>query len=277
VVVARHGAHLFAPPAPPLVAACWQAAAVVLWPVLGAAVLEKRPAPSPPDESVDVLPLAQEDVECAADLRTALIGRVPDELDQATAARYLVACDGDVDAAQAMHARCAAWRRGYRPPPPAVMAEERRTKKLSLLGKDRLGHPVVLFRGDLHTATRDATPLLVDTLDAAVAMMGPGIVKFTFLLYLPKSTPLDWSSVRSASQILKEAYPERLHRLVIWPTNALTHMLITTAKAFLDPGTARKIVLGKKGHGKRPAVLGELVEPDVLPARFRRAPPGARR
>ena len=133
----------------------------------------------------------------------------------------------------------------------------------------------MLFRGDLHKATRDATPLLVETLDAAVAIMGPGIVKFTFLLYLPKGTPFDWSSARSASKILKEAYPERLHRMVIWPTNAFSHMLMNTAKVFLNPGTARKIILGKKNSGKRPAVLEELVDPRVLPERFRQKTPAS--
>lgn len=121
------------------------------------------------------------------------------------------------------------------------------------VGIDMDGRPVVMWYGSKYGDPKQRT--LVDSLRAVVRCIEDAIARsppggdgmITAIVYIDLGSVFDKNLVQSTCKILSDNYPERLHKVLIYPGTALTQTLWAICKWFLDAKTRQKFVIVPDG------------------------------
>eukprot|EP00639_Heterosigma_akashiwo_P005608 CAMPEP_0194570116 /NCGR_PEP_ID=MMETSP0292-20121207/7559_1 /TAXON_ID=39354 /ORGANISM="Heterosigma akashiwo, Strain CCMP2393" /LENGTH=379 /DNA_ID=CAMNT_0039420499 /DNA_START=128 /DNA_END=1267 /DNA_ORIENTATION=- len=206
----------------------------------------------------------------AADNNAMLTVHGPDGADLVVSemdwSRFLVARQGNVAAAAEMLARNLEWRAQNLPVAREGCLRELRAGKFFVRGHDRMGRPIVAFLADRHApGDRDvdeAVRMMVYVVEQALAAGASNHQqKFNFFLYAPKGSRMDVELIKKTAKVFQDNYPERMHRLYIFPCGSLVQMFFGMVKYFLDPGLRAKIVMLKT---RRPPELQDDIAVDQL-------------
>jgi len=184
--------------------------------------------------------------------------------------QFLKGNDGDVQAAAAALAANAEWRERSLPVPEAEVAEQLGSHKFFRSGVDLGGHPLMVWVGPRHASGQvDATlRMMLFVMEEAIASMGDGVHRWTLMLYAPSGSPFDTDLIRAASTLFSANYPERMAKILIFPTGAMTSFLWGGVQYFLDPVTREKICMMPAAGGRQPPELLEHVAAEELLTSF---------
>jgi len=191
--------------------------------------------------------------------------------------RFLAARDGDVEAASEMLRAHLAWRAATLPLtggapllgsglPPLLVCD----------GHARSGHRFMLMMAAMYDPELGDVDAYVSAIAAKfdATLDRHGSEKLTVLADVRGgdgwANPAASSIVpflRAVTALMSANFPERLHQLVVFPVPWVASTLWTVVKQFLDPETARKVVL-LDGPADRtapvPASVGEYLDDEAL-------------
>lgn len=168
----------------------------------------------------------------------------PQESDE-TIARFLIARNGDHHKAREMMQAYIEWRVDH----PQVLKEtclgEILKGKVYLHGKDKEGHPLVHFRPRFNDPDKrdleEMGRMVRWWADLVIAGMPPEITKCTILVDRTDVQTPDLPFLRAFASEFQNNYPERVHRIIVYPGGYLFTMLWNVVKWFLDPVTQEKV------------------------------------
>lgn len=165
--------------------------------------------------------------------------------------RFLVARGGDQEAASIMLSEHLAWRAATLPLPPPRLGEGL-PGMIVVDGAARSGHRTMVMMAAMYDPTLGDVDLYANALAA----------KFDAVLDRSQSEKIviladvrggdGWANpaatsvvpfLRAVSAVMSANFPERLHQLVVFPVPWVASALWAVVKQFLDPETARKVVL----------------------------------
>mmetsp|Transcript_6124 Transcript_6124/g.13608 ORF Transcript_6124/g.13608 Transcript_6124/m.13608 type:complete len:450 (-) Transcript_6124:174-1523(-) len=179
-------------------------------------------------------------------------------------------CDEDLEAAKERIAGLKTWRHKALPISEASIAEVLAMRKLFIMGKDRKGHPILLFMGTRHEkGDIDANMrLFVYYMEQAIRSMDEGVHKVLLLLCLAEGTPLDLDFVSGIRTTTQMHYPGRIWRVLVFPTGVMTGWLWTISSVLLDTHSRKSVKLMPPDGGLKSPTLLEYIEPDQLLVEF---------
>jgi len=170
----------------------------------------------------------------------------PDQDDQ-TIARFLIARNGNVEKASVLLKEDVEWRAANLPVYKQSCLNEIAKGKLYLHGTDKEGHPLLIWRVRFNfPKERDVDEMgrmVLWWLNQAVERMTPDKSKVTVLMDRSGFTQenSDMEFMRHMSPIMQNHFPERMHRVVVYPSGFVFYGLWNIAKWFLDPVTQQKV------------------------------------
>jgi hypothetical protein len=162
-------------------------------------------------------------------------------------ARYLIARSNDLEKAKAMLNSALNWRASNLPVMKADCGDEFTSGKICCKGVDKEGRPLLIYTAKLNFhATRDldkAGKTLIWWTEYTIRQLPPNLSKYTIILNRCGSTRenSDLDLAKHISQVLQDAYPERVKTIIIYPTDILFYTLWNIGKWFLDPVTRNKV------------------------------------
>ncbi|KAJ3178626.1 hypothetical protein HDU87_003449 [Geranomyces variabilis] len=190
-------------------------------------------------------------------------------------AAFLATHKNNVDAALNAIEKTLIWRAEYRwyDLPKEKFDAEERSGKLYWHKRDREGNPVLIFRMDRHVASKtqaDAERTVRFLIWFVERAIRTGLVtnRMTLLVDRIDTTVANAEGLqflRYAGSHIQTAFPEIMHRIVVFPTSTLLYALWKVAQGFLNPRVVGKIRICADNYE---AVLLETVEEEHLPRRY---------
>ncbi|KAJ3146753.1 hypothetical protein HDU89_006008 [Geranomyces variabilis] len=190
-------------------------------------------------------------------------------------AAFLAAHKNNVDAALRAIEKTLVWRAEYRwyDLPNETFDAEERAGKLYWHKRDREGNPVLIFRMDRHVASKTLVDIertvrfLIWFVERAVRT---GLVtdRITLLIDRINATAANAEGLqfmRYAGTHIQAAFPEIMHRIIVFPTSTLLYALWKVAQGLLNPRVVGKIRICADDYK---AVLLETVDAQNLPRRY---------
>jgi hypothetical protein len=213
------------------------------------------------------------------------------EIEDGTLLRFLRARSFVVDHAAEMLRANLRWRNEFLPIDPESVREELSKQKYKLVGKDKLGHPLIVvtqrFLGP-HTYSdfRNCLMALIFAFEKLCSVKLDPAQKFTVIFNREgaslKNVDLEWA--KAVGRLLQDNYPERLYVGLVSPTSIGFRSVWNVAKVFFDKRTVEKIHLLPSnkdllefvdsealleelgGTNKIPFVVDDLLYPERDPA-----------
>lgn len=174
-------------------------------------------------------------------LRTSLKG-----LDVETLARYLIARGNSVELAYNQINRALEWRHTNEPIIKNNIIDLVRVGTFYVHGVDKEERPLFIASSRLHSVKeRDLQKLahvLTWWVDQAISRIPINKSKFTLLIDRSGNTgDTDLEFLKYFGKVFQDLFPERIHRIIIYPTGALFYTIWNLAKWFIDPVTRDKV------------------------------------
>lgn len=195
------------------------------------------------------------------------------EADEDILARFLIARRNVVAAASELYANHLAWRQRTLPLHDGDVAKVMETQCLYVKGRTKDGTPLLVFRGGFYDNTvASSDQYVLAAVYLLEKMVSLGMDKVTVLVNVASlpggvNAPPDVSFIKQLASVLSDNYPERLHRLVIYPFPWFGVAVWNVVKLFIDQRTRDRIVMisGKATQGApTPQKLYDYVDPDQL-------------
>ena len=168
----------------------------------------------------------------------------PEESDE-TIARFLIARNGDHVKARDMMQEHMAWRVENPPVLKESCLGEICKGKVYAHGKDKEGHPLVLYRprfNDPDKRDLDEMGRMVRWwAGVIISNMPPEITKCTILVDRTGASNPDVQFLRQFASVFQNNYPERVYRIIVYPGGLMFTGLWNIVKWFLDPVTQAKV------------------------------------
>jgi len=142
------------------------------------------------------------------------------------------------------------WRKETFPIDPETVREELSKRKYMLVGKDKLGHPLVVVNQSLmgpHTYTdfNNCLLALVYAFEKLCSVKLEPAQKFTVIFNREnaslKNVDMEWA--KAVGRLLQDNYPERLYLGLVSPTSMGFRGVWNVAKMFFDKRTVQKVQL----------------------------------
>jgi len=170
----------------------------------------------------------------------------PGETDE-TIVRFLIARNNDVTKASAMLAAHIEWRKSNWPVLKNSCLNEINKGKVYVHGTDNEGHPLLIYRVRMNNSSdRDVEEMgrmIMFFLATAVNAMPPDKSKFTILFdrtnFSKENSDIEF--MRHMTPIMQNNFPERVHRVIVYPSGFVFYGIWNIVKWFLDPVTQAKV------------------------------------
>jgi hypothetical protein len=139
------------------------------------------------------------------------------------------------------------WRSQHWPPLKQDCINEINKGKVYVKGTDKDGRPLLIFRSRFHDP-KDRDPeemakMVMWWTEQAIKELPSDKSKFSILFdRTDASGAQDFEFVRYFAQLFQDAYPERLGKLVVYPSGVVFWSLWNIVKWFLDPVTREKVL-----------------------------------
>jgi len=189
----------------------------------------------------------------------------PTETDT-TLARFLIARSDDLTKARDLLAKHLDWRKANLPVSKNDCLHEFNKGKIYSHGFDKMGHPLVIWRGALNVAAeRDMDELgkaVIWWMDYVERNMPANKSKITIICDRTdmSSANGDIEFIKHIASYFQDNFPERMYTCIIYPSGFLFYGLWNIVKWFLDPVTANKV----QPHGYLTGVQ-EFIADDNIP------------
>lgn len=169
----------------------------------------------------------------------------PDQ-DIVTLARFLIARNGDVAKSTEMLNNHLAWKAKNWPVLKSSCKKELSSGKAYVRGYDKLGHPIIVFHTYLHDPNdRDIDELIrftAFTFETAIKAMKDKNCKVTVLVNrVGAGGGSDIEFARQLVGVLQNNYPERLYRMIVYPSGVIFYGIWQVVQLFVDPVTKEKV------------------------------------
>jgi hypothetical protein len=196
-----------------------------------------------PDPNIFILPGCEHDGPAAKQMKVLF----PDQK-LSDIIRFLIARKGDVTAAAEMMRNTIAWRKATFPIPREEINDALSTKCFFVHGKAKDGTPILYFRGGLYDPAKATGQQYI----LAAAHMVEYALRFgsqiTVIVHTGHveggaNAGIDMNFTKGYVKVMSDNYPERLKRLVIFPTPWYGRGIWSCIKPFLDARTQEKILL----------------------------------
>jgi len=170
----------------------------------------------------------------------------PEETDEVLV-RFLIARNNNVAKASEMLAAHIEWRRANWPILKSSCLNEISKGKAYVHGFDKEGHPLLIYRVRFNVASdRDVDEMgrmVMFMLATAVNAMPDDKSKFTILFdrtgFEQKNSDIEF--MRHLTPIMQNNFPERVHRVIVYPSGFIFYGIWNIVKWFLDPVTQAKV------------------------------------
>ena len=168
----------------------------------------------------------------------------PEESNE-TIARFLIARDSDITKTREMLQNHIVWRAENIPVLKESCFGELCKGKVYVHGKDKEGHPIVVYRPRLNDPDKrdldEMGRMAVWWAQVVIGNMPPEITKCTLLVDRTGTSITDMPFVRQFASVFQNNYPERVYRIIVYPGGLVFTGLWNIAKWFLDPVTQAKV------------------------------------
>jgi len=143
-------------------------------------------------------------------------------------------------------------------------------------GKAIDGTPIMMVQGARYATTATPEDYVLGVMDELErATSGDELTKWTIMLdvrcqegWANEAATEMFPFFKACNRLVSEHYPERIHRVMIYPVPAAVTRLWWVVKKFLDPATVKKVTLisgPSEEGGPCPMKLGEYITLDALP------------
>jgi len=168
------------------------------------------------------------------------------EAETVTLARFLIARNGDVSKSKPMYEAHLQWKNENWPQLKSSCMNELKQGKGYVKGKDKQGHPLIIFHTHLHDPlNRDCDELVrmaVWNFETAIKQMENKTCKVTVLINrCSAGSGSDIEFARQLTTLLSNNYPERLYRTVVYPSSIVFYGIWQVVQMFMDPVTREKV------------------------------------
>jgi len=168
------------------------------------------------------------------------------QCDPDTLARYLIARKNKIKAATKLLRNAENWRSLHCPILKQDCLGEIKKGKIFVTGTDKEGRPLLVFRSRFHNP-KDRDPeemakMVVWWTEQAIKSLPSDKSKFSILFDRTDAPGAqDFEFVKYFAKLFQDAYPERLSKLVVYPSGVIFWSLWNVVKWFLDPVTRQKV------------------------------------
>lgn len=164
-----------------------------------------------------------------------------------TLARFLIARNNNKEKAAELLVGHLFWKKENWPILKSSCLSELSKGKMYVHGTDKEGHPLLVYRACLNNANdrdlEEMGKLVCWWMATALSVMPRDKSKITILIdrtdYESKNT--DYEFVKHLSPIMQNNFPERVYRVIVYPSGFIFYGLWNMIKWFLDPVTQSKV------------------------------------
>jgi len=185
-------------------------------------------------------------------------------LDADTLARYLIARKNKVKASTKLLTNAENWRAQHWPVLRADCVNEINKGKIYVRGTDKDGRPLLIFRTRFHDAKNrdpeEMAKMVMWWTEQAIKALPADKSKYTILFDrtdAPGSQDLEF--VKYFSKLFQDAYPERLSKLIVYPSGVVFWSIWNIVKWFLDPVTREKVAPCMYFYGVQEHIADEYI------------------
>jgi len=167
--------------------------------------------------------------------------------DADTLGRYLLARNNKIKKATKLLTDAENWRANHWPILKQDCINEINKGKIYVRGVDKEGRPLLIFRTRFHKANdrdpEEMAKMVIWWTEQAIKALPNDKTKYTILFdRTDASGAQDFEFVKYFAKLFQDGYPERLSKLVVYPSGVLFWSLWNIVKWFLDPVTRQKVL-----------------------------------
>jgi len=168
-------------------------------------------------------------------------------LDADTLARYLIARKNKVKASTKLLTTAESWRSQHWPVLKQDCINEINKGKIYVKGTDKDGRALLIFRTRFHDARNrdpeEMAKMVMWWTEQAIKELPSDKSKFSILFDRTDApNTQDFEFVKYFAKLFQDAYPERLGKLVVYPSGVVFWSIWNIIKWFLDPVTRQKVL-----------------------------------
>lgn len=171
------------------------------------------------------------------------------EANRSDLARFLIATKNNVEHARERYKATNVWRTTelVEMLRTVDISAEHRTGKLIVHGFDKANRPLLIWNNSIHQPSEctqeGGLALILAQVERLLKTMPEDSHQMTILVYSPRGSSFDRALIQKAAKVFTDHYPERLGKLVVFPTGNLAWWFWALISPFLPKKTSSKVCL----------------------------------